>query len=71
MSTPSRRDFLKHTAAATFAASAIGASRAGQPDATSPGAKPLQPAKVEVLRRPFGKTDMTVAILGWFSRDRV
>jgi len=92
MPTPSRRDFLKHSAAATLAASALtgvaaAGARAGQ--ATQPGANPAlpgekpaaatppaatppaatPPAKVDVLRRPFGKTDMQVAILGFGSAE--
>lgn len=78
-----RRDFLKHSAAATLAASAFtgaaaaAGSRAGQPGSTpakpgdKTGEKPAAtpPAKVEVLRRPFGKTDMQVAILGFGSAE--
>lgn len=69
MATPSRRDFLKHTAAATFAASAIGATRAGQPEAAKPVGKAASTDKIEVERRRFGKTDMTVAILGFGSAE--
>lgn len=69
----SRRDFLKTSAAATFAASAGGAAFAkGQPGKATPpgGEKPApSPAKVEVERRQFGKTDMKVAILGFGSAE--
>lgn len=77
MPTPSRRDFLKHSAAATIAASAIGAgvsgrARGAQPEGDKPMPTPKPAAaanKVEVERRKFGKTDMTVAILGFGSAE--
>jgi len=83
MSTPSRRDFLRHSAAATLAASAFtGAAAAAGSRASQPGSTPAKPgdktgekpaatppAKVDVLRRPFGKTDMQVAILGFGSAE--
>ncbi|MBX3404608.1 MAG: aldo/keto reductase [Phycisphaeraceae bacterium] len=73
MPSHSRRDFLKHSAAATFAASAIGAGGArafaAQPEGEKPMPTPTKPAKVEVERRKFGKTDMTVAILGFGSAE--
>jgi aryl-alcohol dehydrogenase-like predicted oxidoreductase len=69
----SRREFLKHTAAATLAVSA-GAAAAAQPGAPAQPAKPgaapgAKPAKVDVERRQFGKTDMKVAILGFGSAE--
>ena len=78
MTTPSRRDFLKHSAAAAIAASAIGGAgssgraRAAQPAGDKPMPKPPAspaPSKIEVERRKFGKTDMTVAILGFGSAE--
>lgn len=84
MSTPSRREFLKHSAAAAIAASAIGGAggrgdgvgggraRAAQPAGDTPVPNPNSPAKpdkVEVERRRFGNTDMTVAILGFGSAE--
>src|SRR5688572_33397690 len=62
----SRRDFLKHSAAATLVASASGAAFGmTQPE----GAKEPKPAKIDVEKRQFGKTDMKVAILGFGSAE--
>lgn len=63
----SRREFLKRSAAATFVASAAGPliAQAGQPDAF----KATASAKIDVERRPYGKTDMKVAILGFGSSE--
>lgn len=78
MSDSTRRDFLKRSAAATVLASgamtaAVSAmQRAGQ-SATQPAgkqeSKPATPARIDVERRPFGKTDMKVAILGFGSAE--
>ncbi len=67
-----RREFLKHSAAAAFAASAIGGASGGAgAQTTQPGNGEKKPMdkKVEVERRKFGKTDMTVAILGFGSAE--
>ncbi|MBL8761375.1 MAG: aldo/keto reductase, partial [Phycisphaerae bacterium] len=70
---PTRRDFLKRSAAATVLASgALSAAASAMPIAPQP-AKPAQPtptpAKIDVERRQFGKTDMKVAILGFGSAE--
>ena len=78
MSDSTRRDFLKRSAAATVLASgamtaAASAMRQAGQSATQPAgtqeAKPATPAKIDVERRPFGKTDMKVAILGFGSAE--
>jgi aryl-alcohol dehydrogenase-like predicted oxidoreductase len=64
-----RRDFLKHSAAATFAVSASGGAMGGaQP--TKPGAPvDTKAGKIDIERRKFGKTEMNVAILGFGSAE--
>ncbi len=85
MAAPSRRDFLKRSAAATIAASALsgaaaaGAARdvgkgqakegSGQPAGGGQPPDVSKPGKVDVERRRFGKTDMQVAILGFGSAE--
>lgn len=69
----SRRDFLKRSAvAAAFASSAgalasQGAGSGQEAKSTQPAAG--SPAKIDVERRAFGKTDMKVAILGFGSAE--
>ncbi len=67
-SDPSRREFLKHSAAAAAALSATGAL-AFQPPAAKPVAPQPATAKPTLERRPFGKTDMKVAVLGFGSAE--
>lgn len=70
MDESSRRDFLKRSAAATVAASSAAAALGGTPPRPAGvPAKTGAPAKIEVERRPFGKTDMKVAILGFGSAE--
>lgn len=66
MATPSRREFLMTSGALAALAVSGQAARAGQPAST-----PAQPAaapsgeKIPLERRPFGKTDMQVTVLGF------
>lgn len=72
MSDSTRRDFLKRSAAATVLASGAmtaAASALQQAQPAQPAKPTATPAKIEVERRQFGKTDMKVAILGFGSAE--
>lgn len=74
MSDSTRRDFLKLSAAATVLVSgAMNAASSAMQQAAQPAAKPENkpgtPARIDVERRQFGKTDMKVAILGFGSAE--